>query len=363
METSKAAVFVGPLKPLEIRDFAVPEVGPGAVLVQMQMAAVCGSDIHRWHNPDAKGPMILGHENVGVVAQMCAGVTTDAMGQALKEGDRIVFRAAPCGRCYECTVGLTCRATPSYGMVSSEEFPHITGGFSEYLYLEPHPWVLRIPDDMSDERAMLAVVGNHTVLLGLEKMDGIRTGDTVVIQGSGPIGMGALIQTRLMGAGRIVVVGAPANRLRLAAEMGADDTVDLADYPSPESRVERVKELVGPGGADVVIECAGATTSVQEGLEMARRGAKYLVIGQTTDRGAQSINPFLIARKGLRIEGVIANNAPFGYIARSVTTMNQIVRYPVEKLITHRFALPQINDAFKTHESYDCMISVVLPNE
>ncbi|MDA1216020.1 MAG: zinc-binding dehydrogenase [Chloroflexi bacterium] len=362
MGTSKAAVFMEPLKPLEIQEFPIPEVEPGAVLVQMQMAAVCGSDVHKWHDSSAKGPMIFGHENVGSVAQIGRGVVTDALGRPLKEGDRVVFRAAPCGRCPSCTQGLTCSVNLLYGYIPSDKPPYIRGGFSQYIYLDPSPWVLKVPDEMSTERALLAVIGNHTTLLGLEKIGGIHTADTVVVQGAGPIGMGGLVQSKISGASRVIVIGGPESRLDLAKEIGADDTVNIDDYPTPEARIDRIRELTGSIGPDMVIECSGAPSAVQEGLEMVRPGGKYLVLGQATDYGQQPINPSLITRKAIRVEGAIAGVAPYSYIVRSLEAMNSVVSYPVEKLITHRYVLEDINDAFKAHESYEAMIPVVLPN-
>jgi threonine dehydrogenase-like Zn-dependent dehydrogenase len=360
MNTCKAAVFVGAGKPLEVREFPVPEVEPGAVLVQMQIAAVCGTDVHASHNPTSPHPVIFGHENVGVIAQKGRGVTTDALDRPLKEGDRIIFRAAPCGRCYNCSVGLSCRANPTPGFIPFTKPPYIRGGFGQYLYLDPNPWILRIPDEMSTDRALLAVIGNHTVTNGIDRIGGIGLGDTVVVQGSGPIGMGALNQSRIKGAARVIVVGAPAERLTLAREMGADETISLKEYPSPEARIERVRDLTSGHGADVVIECSGANTAVQEGLEMVRVGGKYLVVGQLTDYGPKSINPSLITRKAVLISGVLGST--FQHIIRSVEAMNSVVKHPVEKLITHRFPLEGANEAFHSHETLEAMVAVILPN-
>ena len=104
MTTCRAAVFVGPQKPLEIQEFAVPELEPGAVLVKMAMAAVCGSDVHAWHNPNSLYPIIWGHENVGVVAKLGKGIGTDVLGRPLKDGDRVLFYPVPCGKCDSCLI-------------------------------------------------------------------------------------------------------------------------------------------------------------------------------------------------------------------------------------------------------------------
>ena len=360
MDTCKAAVFVGPGKPLEVREFAVPEVEPGAVLVKMEMAAVCGSDVHTWHDPSAEHPVIFGHENVGAIAQLGRGVTQDALGNPLREGDRVLFRRAACGRCPRCAAGESCQVNRGYGFLPSDEFPHIRGGFGQYLYMEPSPWLLRVPDDMPTERALLSVVGNHTVLNGIEKIGGIRLADTVVVQGTGPIGMGAVVQARVMGAARIIAVGAPPNRLALAKEMGADETIDIGEHPEPEDRVTLVHDLTQGRGADVVIECSGAGTAVQEGLEMVRQGGKYLVVGQATDYGTKLINPSLITRKAVLMSGVLSSSRQ--NIIRSFQAMHTVVRQPVEKLVTHRFPLEGVNDAFHSHETLEAMVAAILPN-
>lgn len=361
MATSRAAVFVGPDKPLEIQEFPVPDPPPGGAIVQMDMAAVCGTDVHAAHLPTTPHPVIFGHENVAVLAMAGRGLDRDVLGSPLREGDRVIFRAAPCGRCWGCAIGENCEDRYQYGFLPATEPPYITGGFSEYVHIHPaRPWLLRVPDDMSTERALLSVIGNHTVWRGIQRMGGITLADTVVVQGSGPIGIGALIQSKIAGAQRVIVIGAPAHRLELAREMGADETLDLADFPEPEARVEKVQALTRGRGADVVIECAGARTTVQEGLQMVRAAGRYLVVGSYTDYGPLPINPALIVRKALRVVGV-SGSAPEAII-RSLQALHTIVPYPVEKLITHRYHLDEINEAFHAHESLDAMVAVVTPN-
>ena len=360
-ETSRAGVFVGAGKPLEVQEFPIPEVARGSGLVKMEMAAVCGTDVHATHNPNAPHPVIFGHENIGVLASLGADLKKDVLGRPLKEGDRAVFRPAPCGRCYNCTIGNMCRERPTYGLIPSDKPPYIQGGFSQYLYLGDEPWVLRVPDDLSTERALMAVIGNHTVMNGIDKIGGIEVGETVVVQGSGPIGMGALNQAKVMGAKRVIVIGAPAERLRLAEEMGADDTINIHEYETPEARVERVMELTGGNGPEVVVECSGGRSAVQEGLSMIRFGGRYLVVGQLTDYGESQINPSLITRKAVLLSGVVGST--YKYIIRSMEAMDTVVKAPVERLITHHFSLDEINEAFESHETLEAMVAVIRPNQ
>jgi len=245
-------------------------------------------------------------------------------------------------------------------MMRADESPHLRGGFGQFLQLSATPWLLRVPDDISNERALLSVIGNHTALNGVERIGGINLGDTVVVQGSGPIGMGALNQVLLGGAGRVIVIGAPESRLALARKLGATDTVDLADFPTPEARVERAMELTSGRGPDVVIEASGGLTAFQEGLEMVRIGGRYLVIGQWTDYGPLGVNPSLLTRKVIRVQGVFS--AGPRHIIRSLQSMRMIVDRPVEELITHRFNLEDVNEGFEAHERLEAMVAVMLPN-
>ncbi len=362
MATCKAAVFVEAGKPLEIQEFPIPELETGAVLIKMDMAAVCATDVHNRHSASWPHPMIFGHENIGVIDRLGKGIDRDALGHLLKEGDRVIFRSTPCGRCFNCSIGENCQVVKNYGFIPCDKPPHLRGGFGQYLYLDPTPWLLRIPDRMSNDRALMSVVGNHTVLNGIERIGGISLSDTVVVQGAGPIGMGALTQARVAGASKIIVIGAPASRLDLAREIGADETIDIGEYREPKQRVAKVRELTDGRGPDVVIECSGANTAFQEGLEMVRTAGKFLVVGQLRGHGPQPppIDPSLITRKVLRLNGVISSKPH--HIIRTVQMMDQVVKYPVEKLITHRFSLNDVNNAFKSHETLEAMVAVVLPN-
>jgi threonine dehydrogenase-like Zn-dependent dehydrogenase len=356
-ETARAAVFVGAERPLEIREFPVPDVGPDNILVRMSMAAVCGTDAHNWYNPNAPHPIIWGHENIGVVAKLGSNVRTDILGEALREGDRILFHSAPCGHCYNCLMGLRCTNAIHYGNSHVDEGTGtmLRGGFGEYLLLEPNPATLRVPDDMTTERALMVVIGNHTTMSGLSKIGGPAPGDTVVIQGSGPIGMGALVQSKVRGAARAIIIGAPPHRLDLARELGADDVIDLADYPTPDSRVDRVQELTGRG-PDLVIEASGGRSAVDEGLRMVRYGGKYLVVG-TILPTPQEMDPSAIAAKDLTLCGVVGSTVES--IIRSMWLMRSRIDVPVEKLITHQYPLTGVNEALQSHVSLEAMVPVV----
>jgi threonine dehydrogenase-like Zn-dependent dehydrogenase len=360
VETCKAAVFVGAERPLEIQEFRVPDVTPGTVLIRMQMAAVCGTDVHWWHDPKTPHPWVWGHENIGFVAKLSKEVTEDSVGIPLKEGDRVIFNVTPCGHCYNCVMGLRCTNNQPYGTTFIENPSLLRGGFGEYVLLDPKTWILRVPDSMSTERALMSVIGNHTIMNGYDKIGGITVGDKVVVQGAGPIGMGALTQARVMGAQQVIVIGAPASRLSLARELGADHTIDINEHQDAQERIEMVHGLTGQGGPDIVVECTGVPSAVQEGLEMVRLGGKYLVIGQIM-ASSTLINPALITMKELRLAGVMGPKV--WNIVRSMQLLNTVITAPVEKLITHEYQLANINDAFTAHATMEAMIPVVRHGE
>jgi threonine dehydrogenase-like Zn-dependent dehydrogenase len=326
----------------------------------MEMAAICGTDAHAMHHADTPTPVIFGHENVGTIEASRLAHNRDSLGQTLKEGDRVLFRAAPCGHCFNCSIGEFCMNVRQPGFMASTEAPFLYGGFGQKLYLAPHPWLLRVPDDLSNEKALLSVVGTHTLLNGYERMGGLKLGDTVVIQGSGPMGMGGLIQAKLLGASRVIVIGAPRGRLDMATRLGADATIDIGEMNTPEARIEAVLSLTDGHGADVVVECSGAIGAMQEGLQMARFGGKYLVVGPWTDYGTQAINPMFITKKALHVSGVVASEPR--HIVQSMEALRSMVTVPVEELITHKFALSDVNAGFEAHESMEAMVAVILPN-
>ena len=360
MQMSKAAVFVNIEQPLEIREFPVPPVEAGGAIVKMEMAAICGTDVHYWHLPSTPRPAIFGHENVGVLAALGKEVTRDALGTPLKEGDRVLFKRTNCGRCAGCSQSGNCQVNPPYGLRPRFEAPYLKGGFAQFVYLDASPWLLRVPDDVSSERALLSITGNHTLLRGIEKIGGVGLADTVVVQGSGPIGLAAVVQSKIAGAGQVILVGAPGSRLALGCEVGADVTVDLAEYPDAQARIDRVRELTGGQGADFVIEGSGGSTAVTEGLAMVRNGGKYLVVGQIGITAPQPVNTGVFVEKSLRVEGVAGGDTRS--IIRSLRAMRSVVKYPVEKLITHRFPLEGIMEGFHRHETMEAMIAVVRPN-
>src|SRR5215207_6671305 len=307
-----SAVVLGAFNsPLSLESAAMPEPGPGAVVARVDLAGVCGTDVHLHHGHlPIPLPIVLGHEGVGRVWQIGEGVVTDFSGNPLRQGDAIAWSSnIPCGTCYWCVVAgerTLCESRKVYGVNQRfDEFPRLSGGWAEAIYLQPGSAIFRLPDDLSPEQVIALGCAGPTAVHGVIEVARITAGDTVVVQGSGPVGIASAMYAHLAGALRVILVGGPAGRLRLAREIGVGDVhIDIFEFPDAAERVRLVLDSTpGRRGADVVLECAGVPGAVGEGWEMARRGGTFLALGQYTDRGAVPLNPHIITRKQLRIVG------------------------------------------------------------
>src|SRR5258708_10458414 len=197
----------------------------------------------------------------------------------------------PCGECYYCKHfpehSNRCQTPVYYGRyLGFEKAPHLWGGWAEYVYVDlgmlPGTKIYKLPDDMPLRLGALSEPITSTIrgFARAQRMGGFKWGDTVVIQGSGPIGILAIASAREMGAGRVICVGAPESpRLALARTFGADETVDINEYRTPEARIARVRDVVGGFGADLVMDCAGHPTAGPRGSEVLGRARLFFGMG------------------------------------------------------------------------------------
>ena len=370
----QAIVMPGPGR-LELRDFPEPELEQGMVLVRMRMAGICGTDRHTFEGKmELDFPAIPGHENLGVIEKI-AGEVKDVYGQPLAVGDRIVWDAAywTCGECYYCkwlpsNYGPTfCEQTLAYGFVSCENPPHLFGGWAEKIVLQPGTWIYRVPETLTDEQAVLVDVlasasGVERAVFHASWLNmGLGLGQTAVIQGSGTVGMSAAIKAQLFGATRIIMVGGPAHRLELARDFCVDETIDIAEVREPAERVAAVRELTGGVGADLVVECAGVPSAVPEGLEMLRHGGVFVEIGHFTDTGTTTINPHEhLCYKDVTIIGQWAYSSA-QYRKDLALLVRHRDRFPFERLVTHRFALSEHDEAMQAVKQEECLKAVFIP--
>jgi threonine dehydrogenase-like Zn-dependent dehydrogenase len=354
--TGRAALFFGPGKPFRLTELPVPEPEPGAVVVRVTRANVCGSDLHIWRGDGALGFMarddgrIIGHEMTGVVHALGDGVERDWAGRPLAVGDRVVYQYfAPCGRCRSCTRGMTEACARSFKVLQGKPtvFPHFRGAYADYFYVTPQMAIYKVPDAVTDTMVAGVNCALAQVVMGLERVR-VGLGDTVVIQGAGGLGIYATAVARDRGAERVVVIDGLPERLELARAMGADEVVDMRELRTVDERVARVRELTG-GGADVVCELVGRADALAEGLQMTALGGRYLEIGTFYPGSTVPVDPGLLVMRNLRVEAVAS------YDARSLELSLSFLerhagRLPLDQVLAD-YPLEAINEAFADQDA------------
>lgn len=362
----RAAVLEAFEQPLVLRAFPEPAtLGPGEALVRVEIAGICGTDVHLWLGqlPIAL-PVILGHESAGRLERLGPGLERDWRGQALSVGDRVTWASSiSCGQCHYCRLKAQptrCLQRKAYGIsYPSSEAPHLRGGYAEKIVLRAGTALFRIPDDLPSDAVVGAGCALTTALHGLERAP-VAHADVVVIQGTGPVGLAALAVARESGASKIIAVGGPPHRLQLARDFGADATIDIAQYPDRPARLAAVLAATGPYGADYVAECTGIPDVVNEGLDYCRDGAQYLVLGQYANAGNIAFNPHTITRKQLRLVG------SWGFEPRHVHAALELLgrghwQQRFAGGITHRFALQDADQALQHVRHWSGGKTVLIP--
>ncbi|NGP06599.1 zinc-binding dehydrogenase [Rhodococcus sp. 14C212] len=365
--TARAAVVTAFNEPLEVREVAVPELEAGAVLVRIDAATVCGSDVHLWDGSlsairPLELPIIPGHEMAGTVVALGPDGTTDVVGAPLVPGDRIVFTQGRCGSCYHCTVANQpnlCPNRSNYG-VNCERFPYLVGGFADYCYVYPTSRKIKIPANVKSEWASASSCALRTVIKAFDQLGPLQSWQTVVIQGAGPLGLFATAVASHLGATRVIVIGDPADRLELARAWGATDTISVSGHPDPEARVEAIKELTEGAGAEVVMEFSGARTAFGEGLAMTRRGGRFLVAGQVGPHTVE-FEPTAITRGNINVIGSFSASEAEYWRALQFMSATQD-KFDFDRMLSNRFGLEKVTDALRGMQGLTEIKPVILPN-
>jgi L-iditol 2-dehydrogenase len=356
VETCRAAVLVAPGEPLEIREVQVPSVlEPGAILVETSAATVCATDVHLADglaDIAARLPVILGHEMTGRVARVGEGVVADSVGQPLSVGDRIIWTHGYCGQCVYCVIEnqpVLCEHRRAYMADPCTEYPYLTGGFSEYGYVYPTSGRVRVPDEISDDAASAAACALRTVVHGFDRLGSLDDRHTVVVQGSGPLGLFALAKAVTSGPSQVIVIGGPADRLDLAQRWGAHHVIDVTQT-DPAQREAQVLERTNGRGADVVIEVSGVPAAFSEGMGMLRAGGRYLIVGPLH---AQSMpfNPSSIVLKHATLIGSFSASVVHYWRALEFMRHHRD-RFAWDDIISSHYSLDRINDAFEGMRSW-----------
>jgi (R,R)-butanediol dehydrogenase/meso-butanediol dehydrogenase/diacetyl reductase len=315
---------------IEFKEFPEPEPEPGKAVVEIAYCGICGTDLHPFHTGDPYNPAICGHEWTGSVSALGQGVT------GLKVGDRVGIGATPaCGQCANCRAGHAASCTASLmAMVGVGPLAPPHGGFARAIAVDAAR-LYRIHPKLSDEQA--AMLEPATVAVHALRQTPMRLGDSAVVLGAGPIGLLVLQCARAAGAGFVVVVEPNAGRARLAAELGAGAVID----PGGEDVAAAIARECGTLGADVVFECAGIPSTIDQSASLVRRGGVVSLVGLTSE--AAEIAPGTWLSKEIRLV------ASFGYLHQEFGLAMQLVadeRLRLDPLHTSTVGLAGLEAAF-----------------
>lgn len=367
-KTGRAAVFNGPGKPMTLNEYRIPEPAPGAIVLRMTAANVCGTDLHQWRGEfdiTAIGrpyPQILGHEMTGEVYRLGDGVKFDTAGQDLSVGDRVVFRYLySCGTCRACMIGLTraCPHSRDYLKTSCDSYPHFYGAFADFHYLRPNATVFRVPDGLEDTTVAGVNCALSQVVAGLQLVEA-GLGDSIVIQGSGGLGVYACAVAKELGVSRVIAIDAHERRLQLAKAFGADATINLADMPLGSDRVDRVRELTNGWGADIVAELVGSPDVIGEGIAMLGRGGRYLEIGNVNAGMSCSFDPSSLVFRNATFYSMIYYEPR--HLKQAIDLMDATRdKYPWSDIVSDVFSLEQIEEAFRASDRGEVTRAAIVP--
>jgi threonine dehydrogenase-like Zn-dependent dehydrogenase len=363
--TVRAVILAAPLQLPALQTFSDPVLNEGEVLLETIASEICGTDVHLYHGRLAETPypIIPGHISVGRVRQI-KGTVRDVEGELVQEGEIVTFLDVhgTCGKCWYCQIAKASTRCPErhvYGITDSA-VDGLLGGWSEQIVLVAGVHIVKLPATVSPELFMAGGCALPTALHALQRAE-VSFGDTVVVQGAGPVGLSATILAQLQGAGKVIVVGGPAHRLEIARALGADVTIDI-DQHTPVERQQYIRELTGGRGADVTIEATGVPSAVTEGMHLTRDAGTLVVVGQYTDYGTTTINPHLdINKPHLQIRGTWGIDLSHFYRG-----MRVLARYgdkfPWTSMISHHYTMENVSEALLTAEKQTNIKSLILPN-
>ena len=335
MQMMNAAVFAGPGRIVLDRK-PVPEAGPGEAVVKVTMTTICGTDVHilKGEYPVAPG-LIVGHEPVGVIAELGAGV------QGYQVGQRVVVGAiTPCGQCHAC---LEAHQSQCGGRaMGGWRFGNTIDGCQAEFVRVPFAManLAPVPDSLSDEEVLMCPDIMSTGFGGAEN-GAIRIGDTVAVFAQGPIGLCATAGARLRGASRIIAVDTLPERLAMARRLGADHVIDFKQTDP----VEEILRLTEGQGADVAIEALGTQHTFESCLRVLRPGGTLSSLGVYSGKLSLPVDAFAA---GLGDHKLITTLCPGGkHRMRRLMNIVASGRLDLRPLVTHRFRLDQIEAAYE----------------
>lgn len=341
----------------DIKEYPIPPLGDDDILVKVEGCGVCGTDAHEFkRDPFNLIPVALGHEGTGEIVAMGKNVKVDTAGKPVKVGDKIVtcmiFKDDPEITMFDLNkknVG----GADVYGLLPDDDF-HLNGWFADYIFIRGGAFgstFFNVSDLDLDSRILIEPCAVLVHAVERAKTTGIlKFNSRVAVQGCGPIGLICIAVLRTLGIQNIVAIDGNQQRLDFAKRMGAEKSVNFANYKGIEALTEGVKEAFGGHLADFAFQCTGNPKAHANIYKFIRNGGGLCELGFFINGGDAVINPhFDLCSKEINLVG------SWVYTLRDYVTTFDFLRraqgigLPMKELITHRFPLEEINEALETN--------------
>ena len=352
-ETAHVAMLTA-LEHYDIKEFPMPEVGDGDILVKVEGCGVCGTDAHEFkRDPFGLIPVALGHEGTGEIVKMGKNVKVDSAGKALKVGDKVVtcmiFKDDPDIEMFDLNK-KNIGGADVYGLLPDDDI-HLNGWFSDYILVREGSSIFNVSDLDLKSRILIEPCAVLVHAVERAKTTGIlRFNSRVVVQGCGPIGLICIAVLRTMGIENIVAVDGNQQRLDFAKRMGAEKSVNFMDHKGIEALSDAVKDAFDGHLADSAFQCTGSPVAHANIYKFIRNGGGLCELGFFINGGDATINPhFDLCSKEITLVG------SWVYTLRDYATTFDFLKrakaigLPMDELITHEFPLEQINEAHVTN--------------
>ena len=334
--------------PVELREVPASQLEENSALLEVELSEVCGTDVYLQKGllEGVPYPLVPGHVSVGCLSKI-RGTLFDIEGCEFREGDRVTFLDVhrTCNACWYCLVAKATTRCPQrkvYGITYGLD-DGLCGGWADQIYLKPGTRCIRLGDE--PELFMAGGCALPTALHAVERGD-IAIGETVLVLGSGPVGVNMIILALMRGALRVLCIGAPQHRLEVASEVGASAVLNFAELGERE-RLDWVLAQTNGRGADVTIEATGAPDAVVEAMRFTRDAGRVVIVGQYTDHGETSFNPHSdLNRKHLDVRGCWGSDFSHFYRAAQIVSDSTRSRpWQMLKAKLSSYRLDQANEA------------------
>lgn len=368
--SGRVAVLAAPQK-LEIREFPLRPIGRDEILVKVEGCGICGTDIHCYKSdPFGLAPVVLGHEGTGEVVEVGAGISMDSVGKPVRVGDKVVTSILETSDAcmiakYNPLKANLCDDLRVYGLLPDEPDNHFNGYFGEYLIIRPGSSVFVVNDMSLELRTLIepAAVVCHALDRAKQCGATLNFRTRVLVQGCGPIGLMMIAALRTYGINNIIAIDGNPDRLAIAQTMGADEVLNYKDYDGIDALAEAVNRITKGLGAHFGFQVTGVPAAFAQLFKCIRRGGGFCEVGHFIDGGECSINPHQdICRKEITVTGSWVYNS-FEYPnAYHFLQRAERIGLPVSSLVTHRFPLNRIEEAFQANLRQEGIKIMVTPD-